>query len=60
VTLARSTGLNVVYVSRQHGHANPSITITVYANEFGRAEHSERARSAMDAVLGGARAQSRS
>jgi integrase len=48
-----SAGLNVVYVSRQLGHANPSITLNTYAHLFARAEHAERARSAMDAALAG-------
>lgn len=51
-SLLIAEGLNVVYVSRQLGHANPSITLTVYGHEFGRTEHAERARSAMDAALG--------
>lgn len=46
-----SAGLNVVYLSRQLGHANPSITLNTYKHLFARAEHAERARSAMDAVL---------
>jgi integrase len=51
-SLLVAEGLNVVYVSRQLGHANPSITLTVYAHLFARSEHAERARSAMDAALG--------
>jgi integrase len=46
-----AAGLNVHYVSNRLGHSQPSITLDVYAHEFGRAEHAERARSAMDAAL---------
>jgi hypothetical protein len=42
-------GLNVVYVSRQLGHANPSITLEVYAHLFARADHAETARDALEA-----------
>ena len=41
--------LNVVYVSRQLGHANPSITLEVYAHLFDRADHAATARGALDA-----------
>jgi integrase len=43
--------LNVVYVSRALGHADPSITLNRYAHLWDAAEHGEQARSAMDAVL---------
>jgi integrase len=42
-------GLNVVYVSRQLGHANPSITLEVYAHLFDRAGHATAAREPLDA-----------
>jgi integrase len=35
-SLLIANGLNVVYVSRQLGHANPSITLEVYAHLFDR------------------------
>jgi hypothetical protein len=41
--------LNVVYVSRQLGHANPSITVEVYAHLFERADHAVAARDALEA-----------
>src|SRR5262245_59180110 len=39
-------GLNVVYVSRQLGHADPAITLRVYAHLFDRERHAEQARRA--------------
>jgi hypothetical protein len=39
----------VVFVSRQLGHANPSITLGVYAHLFQRADHADTARDALDA-----------
>jgi integrase len=53
-SLLISEGLNVVYVSRALGHANPSITLNVYGHLFDREQHAERARTAMDAALSGA------
>ena len=43
-------GLNVVYVSRTLGHADPSITLNRYAHLWDAAEHGEQARVAMDAA----------
>jgi integrase len=43
-----ANGLNVVYVSRQLGHANASITLEVYAHLFERADHAEAARAALE------------
>jgi integrase len=37
----------VVFVSRQLGHANPTVTLTVYAHLFRRAEHINAARQAL-------------
>lgn len=48
-SLLISAGLNVVYVSRQLGHANPSITLTVYAHLYAQADHAASARAALDA-----------
>jgi integrase len=45
-------GLNVVYVSRQLGHASPDITLRVYAHLFDRAEHAQRASDALEAGFG--------
>lgn len=41
------------YVSRVLGHANPAITLGVYAHEFARAEHADRTRERMGAAFGG-------
>ena len=41
--------LNVAFVSRQLGHANPTITLGVYAHLFAQADHAEAARAALDA-----------
>ena len=45
-----SQGLNVLFVSRQVGHANPNVTLEVYAHEFARREHGQRARVALEAA----------
>jgi len=44
-----ASGLNVVLVSRQLGHANANITLEVYAHLFERADHAATARTALDA-----------
>jgi hypothetical protein len=38
-------GLDVMFVSRQLGHANPSITLTTYAHLWNRADHAASHRS---------------
>ena len=48
-SLLIANGLNVVYVSRQLGHANPTITLGVYAHLFERADHAAAARDALEA-----------
>ena len=48
-SLLIANGLNVVFVSRQLGHANPNITLEVYAHLFERADHADTARAALDA-----------
>ena len=48
-SLLIAKGLNVVYVSRQLGHANPSITLEVYAHLFDRADHAAAAKEALEA-----------
>ena len=46
-SLLIARGLNVVFVSRQLGHSNPSITLEVYAHLFEQADHATaRERSA--------------
>jgi integrase len=42
-------GENVVYVSRQLGHADASITLKVYAHLFDAAEHARRASDRLEA-----------
>jgi len=41
--------MNVVFVSRQLGHANPTFTLGVYAHLFERADHAAAARDALEA-----------
>jgi integrase-like protein len=46
-------GHDVVFVSRQLGHANPAITLNTYAHLFDGASHAERARESLEAQFGG-------
>jgi len=48
-SLLIAEGLNIVYVSRQLGHASPSFTLNVYSHLFDRAEHGRRASDALEA-----------
>jgi integrase len=48
-SLLIANGLNLVCVSCQLGHTNPSITLEVYAHLFDRADHADTARAALDA-----------
>ena len=41
-SLLIANGLNVVFVSRQLGHANPTITLSTYAHLYARADHRTR------------------
>ena len=52
-SLLISRGLNVVFVSRQLGHANPNITLEVYAHLFERADHDAAAREALETSYAG-------
>lgn len=45
-------GASVAYISRLLGHANPAITLSIYAHEFARAEHAERTRERMEEAFG--------
>jgi integrase len=45
-------GLDIVTVSRQLGHATPSITLAIYAHVFDRARHAETTRQRMEASFG--------
>jgi hypothetical protein len=47
------SGLDVVFVSRQLGHANPNVTLRVYAHVFARREHADRARAALSITYAG-------
>ena len=54
------SGLDVVFVSRQLGHANPAITLKVYSHLFAARDHAATAREALDAsyaAVNGARVQ---
>ncbi len=51
-SLLISEGLNVVFVSRQLGHASPDITLRVYAHLFDRSEHGARAADALERGFG--------
>jgi integrase len=42
-------GLNVVFVSRQLGDANPTVTLSTYAHLFEQADHAVPARAALEA-----------
>lgn len=46
-----SAGLDVVTVSRRLGHANPTVTLTVYAHLFQKTDHT--AAAAIEAALKG-------
>ena len=48
-SLLISRGLNVVFVSRQLGHANPTVTLSTYAHLFDRVDHANSARDALTA-----------
>jgi integrase len=51
-SLLVAQGENVVFVSRQLGHASPDITLKVYAHLFDAAEHAERASAALQESFG--------
>ena len=48
-SLLIAKGLNVVFVSRQLGHASPTTTLGVYAHLFEQAEHAAAARAVLEA-----------
>lgn len=41
-----------MFVSRQLGHANPSITLGVYAHLFDKAQHAKELRTRLEASNG--------
>lgn len=51
-SLLIAQGRDVVHVSRQLGHANPSITLTVYAHLFDEQRHADDTRAALSARFG--------
>ena len=50
-SLLIAQGLNIVFVSRQLGHASPSFTLDVYGGLFDRAEHARRASEGLEAAF---------
>ena len=47
-SLLIAKGLNVVFVSRQLGHANPTVTLSTYAHLFERADHAQAASEELE------------
>jgi integrase len=47
------SGLDIVRVSRQLGHARPSITLDIYAREFEQAQHGDDVAAKVTATFGG-------
>lgn len=45
-------GSDVVFTSRQMGHANPSITMSIYAHEFGQEQAAAKMVNTMDREFG--------
>ena len=48
-SLLIANGLNVMFVSRQLGHAKPTTTLAVYAHLYAQADHANTARAALQA-----------
>lgn len=46
-------GADVVFVSRQLGHANPAVTLSIYSHLFDAEAQSARMRDALEARFGG-------
>lgn len=51
-SLLIAQGEDVTFVGSQLGHANPSITLRVYAHLFEQARHADRARDRLEAAFG--------
>jgi integrase len=45
-------GCDVVWLSRQLGHANPSITLNVYSHEFAARDKAEKHRDDLERGFG--------
>ena len=50
-SLLIAQGLNIVFVSRQLGHASPRFTLDVYGGLFDGAEHGRRASDGLEAAF---------
>jgi integrase len=50
-SLLIAQGINVIYVSRQLGHAYPGFTLNTYGGLFERAEHADLAAKGIEAVF---------
>jgi integrase len=46
-----AAGVDVVFVSRQLGHASPAVTLNVYAHVYDKARRVEQATAALEAVM---------
>ena len=53
-SLLIANGLNVVFVSRQLGHSNATVTLSTYAQLFQQADHAATARDALETSYAGA------
>jgi integrase len=47
-----SQGASIAYLSRILGHANPAITLSIYAHQYAEAEHAEQTRQRMEDAFG--------
>jgi integrase len=46
-SLLIAQGLDIVFISRQLGHANPATTLRIYAHLFDRVNHEARMRETL-------------
>lgn len=51
-SLLIAQGLDIVFISRQLGHASPATTLRIYAHLIDQAKHAERMRTAMSESFG--------
>jgi hypothetical protein len=51
-SLLIAQGLDIVFISRQLGHANPATTLRIYAHLFDRVNHEARMRETLSATFG--------
>ena len=47
-----AAGADIAHVSRQMGHANPSITLSIYTDEVNARANAERTRAMLDGAIG--------